>query len=66
MFLPLQMLLQSSTVDDVLRGQPGDDSDVVIAEMGALIMDLQTRGAFAAAHYGVQQGEGPSPVRGVN
>jgi hypothetical protein len=64
MFFPLQMLLRSFTVTDVLRGRPGDDSDRVITELGALIMDLQTRGTFAGEHWGLPGAE-PSRDRGV-
>jgi hypothetical protein len=64
--LLLRIVLRSYTAWDVIRGRPGDDSDLVIAELGALIMDLQTRGTFAAAHYGVQQDEDLSQAPGVS
>jgi hypothetical protein len=42
------------TADDVLdEGDPGVDSDQLIAELGALIFDLQTRGNLADTHWGV-------------
>jgi len=63
-FLPLQLILRSWTIRDVLGGRPGDDSDLMIAEMGALVMDLQTRGTFAAGHYGVEhEGEQAASAR---
>jgi hypothetical protein len=42
------------TAFDVLLGFPGQDSEQVIAELGALISDLQTRGNLAATHWGVE------------
>ena len=64
--LLVRLILRSYTAFDVKRGRPGDDSGAIIAEFGALIMDLQTRGTFAGEHWGVQQGEDQLQVRGVS
>lgn len=56
----LYRMLGVFTADDVLEdGVPGIDSDMLIAELGALIFDLQTRGNLADTHWGVVAG-GPA------
>jgi hypothetical protein len=45
------------TVFDVLDGYPGQDSGQIISELGALILDIQTRGDLAYEHYGVDRGQ---------
>jgi hypothetical protein len=45
------------TVFDVLDGYPGRDSSQIISELGALILDIQTRGDLAYEHYGVDRGQ---------
>ena len=45
------------TVFDVLDGYPGRDSSQIISELGALILDIQTRGDLAYDHYGVDPGQ---------
>jgi hypothetical protein len=50
----LYRVLGVFTAEDVLdEGVPGADSDKLIAELGALIFDLQTRGNLADTHWGV-------------
>jgi hypothetical protein len=50
----LYRILGVFTAEDVLdEGVPGEDSDKLIAELGALIFDLQTRGNLADTHWGV-------------
>jgi len=41
------------TVFDVLEGHPGQDTYQIITELGALILDLQTRGDLAYEYYGI-------------
>ena len=48
------------TVFDVLYGYPGQDSAQIISELGALILDIQTRGDLAYEHYGVDRGQQPA------
>ena len=54
---PLFSLFGISTVFDVLDGYPGRDSTQIINELGALILDIQTRGDLAYNHYGVDPGQ---------
>lgn len=60
------------TAFDVAFGAPGEDSDRVIAELGALILDMQQRGNDALRRWGVTEpgnyhGEPPSePRRGMS
>ena len=50
------------TVFDVLVGHPGQDSYQIITELGALILDLQTRGDLAYEYYGIGAAQ-PQPSR---
>jgi hypothetical protein len=65
----LYQILGVFTAEDVLDdGVPGVDSDKLIAELGALIFDLQTRGNLADTHWGVVaagQGNGRVADRAV-
>ena len=57
---PLLALFGVYTAFDVLIGFPGEQSDQLVAELGALITDLQNRGSMAARHWGVPSGQ-PQP-----
>ena len=61
---PVLVFLRSYTAVDVLVGKPGKDSEAIISELGALIMDLQTQGSFAGQHWGVDGG-GQAPSRAL-
>ena len=50
------------TAFDVLVGFPGQDSDQIIAELGALIFDLQTRGDLAGTHWRVESAQGQTSM----
>jgi hypothetical protein len=50
---PLLEFFGVFTVFDVLVGFPGENSSQIVNELGALILDLQTRGDLAFQHYGV-------------
>jgi len=50
---PFMTLIGVHTAFDVLVGFPGEDAEKVIAELGALIFDLQSRGNLAGTHWGV-------------
>jgi hypothetical protein len=54
---PLFSVFGIFTVFDVLDGYPGRDSSQIISELGALILDIQTRGDLAYEHYGVDRGQ---------
>jgi hypothetical protein len=60
---PLLSLFGVYTALDVLTAFPGPDSEQLITELGALILDLQTRGSIAGEHWGVEVGQ--SQVRGA-
>jgi hypothetical protein len=60
----VHLFLRSYTAVDVLVGKPGKDSEAIISELGALIMDLQTQGSFASQHWGVDGG-GQAPSRAL-
>jgi hypothetical protein len=64
--LLFRLIFRSYTVFDVKRGRPDYDSAAIIAEFGALILDIQTRGAFAAEHWGVQLAGNQLPAHGVS
>ena len=51
LILPVLLLLRAQTAFDVTVGRPGRDSDRLISELGALILDLQTRGQLAADYW---------------
>lgn len=53
---PFLTLFGVFTAFDVLVGFPGRDAEAVISELGALILDLQTRGDLAAGHWAVGHG----------
>ena len=46
-------IFRSYSAADVLYGDPAEDADQLIHELGALILDLQTRGKMAYAHWGI-------------
>jgi len=58
---PLRAIFGVSTADDVPHGRPGEHAEQLVAEIGALIMDLQTRGSMAGGHWGVDAGQGQVP-----
>jgi len=62
LFAPLLALFGVFTAFDVLVGLPGQDSDQIIAELGALIFDLQTQGNLAGSHWGVEAAQGQRGV----
>ncbi len=51
LIFPVLIFLRAQTAFDVLFGRPGQDSDRLITELGALILDLQTRGQLAADYW---------------
>ena len=53
MISPVLGLLGVYTAFDVLLGFPGEDAEKVVAEIGALVFDLQSRGSLAAPRWGV-------------
>lgn len=53
LFGPLYDLFQAKTAFDVLLGYATQEADDVIAELGALVIDLQSKGSLAETHWGV-------------
>lgn len=49
---PITSIFGVYTVWDVREGMPSENSDQIISELGALILDLQTRGDLVFEHYG--------------
>ncbi len=54
---PFLSLFGVHTVFDVLVGSPGEHSTQIINELGALILDLQTRGDLAFEYYSADPGQ---------
>jgi hypothetical protein len=50
---PLLGLLGAPTAFDVMYGIPAEDAERVVSELGALLIDLQTKGSLAAERWGV-------------
>jgi len=65
LLLVVHLFMRSYTAFDVVMGEPGNDSNRVIAELGALIMDLQSRGKFAGENYGMPAVGDPAPGRSI-
>jgi len=57
---PVLVFVRAQTAFDVTVGRPGQDSDRLISELGALILDLQTRGQLAAEYWAL------APVGGTS
>lgn len=54
------------TAFDVLNGDPAEDADQLLHELGALILDLQTRGKMAYPHWGIAEPAGNGRAAGVS
>lgn len=65
LIFPALVFFRAYTAFDVILGAPGEDSEQLIAELGALILDLQTRGALASEHWGVKVDQRPAQSRGL-
>lgn len=65
---PFARLFRAYTAFDVAFGVPGADSDRIVAELDALILDMQQRGNDALERWGVgEPGSYPGePERGVS
>jgi hypothetical protein len=53
LIFPVAMFLRTYDAWDVMRGDPGDDANELLHELGALIIDLQTRGTMAYADWNI-------------
>jgi hypothetical protein len=69
---PFAVFFRTYTAFDVAFGAPGEDSDRVITELGALILDMQQRGNDALERWGVTEpgnypgGYSGEPLRGLS
>jgi hypothetical protein len=50
---PILLFFPSYSAIDVAFGDPADDAEPLVLELGALIIDLQTRGTLAYEHWGI-------------
>lgn len=50
---PIAIFLHSYSARDVLSGDPADQANELLHELGALIIDLQTRGTMAYPEWGI-------------
>lgn len=62
LFFPLLFFIRFYAAADVATGDPGRDADQLLHELGALILDLQTRGTMAYSYWGITQDEGVRAV----
>ena len=66
LILPIAIFLRSYTAFDVTEGDPGDDAADLLHELGALIIDLQTRGTMAYADWNIAVPAGAVGAVGVS
>jgi hypothetical protein len=62
LFFPFLFFVRFYAAGDVATGDPGRDADQLLHELGALILDLQTRGTMAYSYWGITQDEGVRAV----
>ena len=55
LMLPIMIFVHSYSAFDVVAGDPAEDADRLVHELGALILDLQTRGTLAYEHWGITE-----------
>jgi hypothetical protein len=60
-----RFIFRAYSAADVLRGDPAEDADRLIHELGALILDLQTRGKMAYPHWGITDVSGNGHAAGT-
>jgi hypothetical protein len=66
---PFARFFRAYTAFDVAFGEPGVDSERVVAELGALILDFQTRGDAALERWGEEEdyrARPGEPARGLS
>ncbi len=52
---PILFFVPTYSAFDVLSGDPAEDADKLVHELGALVLDLQTRGTTAYDHWGMTE-----------
>jgi hypothetical protein len=55
LFFPILFFVRFYGAGDVATGDPGPDADQLLHELGALILDLQTRGTMSYPHWGITE-----------
>jgi len=53
LIFPIALFLRSYSAQDVVAGDPADNAAELLHELGALIIDLQTRGTMAYPEWGI-------------
>ena len=53
LIFPIAIFLRSYSAHDVVLGDPGDHANDLLHELGALIIDLQTRGTMAYPEWNI-------------
>jgi hypothetical protein len=53
LIFPIALFLRSYSALDVVAGDPGDNASELLHELGALIIDLQTRGTMAYPEWNI-------------
>jgi hypothetical protein len=59
-------IYRAYSANDVVHGDPAADADRLIHELGALILDLQTRGTMAYPHWGITDVTGKGHAVGAS
>lgn len=62
---PVLIFVPSYSALDVAAGDPAEDAAALVHELGALIIDLQTRGTMAYEHWGIVPGAEPARAAGA-
>jgi hypothetical protein len=62
LFFPILFFVKFYGAGDVAAGDPGADADQLLHELGALILDLQTRGTMSYPHWGITEAVGARAV----
>jgi hypothetical protein len=58
LIFPVALFLRSYSAWDVVAGDPADDAEALLHELGALLIDLQTRGTMAYPEWNIAVPEG--------
>lgn len=65
LILPVALFLRSYSASDVVAGDPADHAEQLLHELGALIIDLQTRGTMAYPEWNIPLPEGAVGAAGA-
>jgi hypothetical protein len=62
---PILIFFRTYSAFDVLNGDPAEDAERLVHELGALILDLQTRGTTAYEHWGMTEAAARARIAGA-